>query len=185
MLLNNTIFLQKVQYICYINLELSCLSFLPPNISVLQTQAQKHKHIITPNQSLHWTYSISINPFPHTRISPQRQHLATQAPNIHTISPVPHNTRQSASAMAVSKTRAAHFCTSITCHQANTDNCRRSRTQARLSDPNYLRVPDSVWNHIHYNNQIDKDYMEAAENTLTSALAADTTTSPMIGLIKV
>lgn len=87
--------------------------------------------------------------------------------------------------MAISKTRAAHLCTSIACHQAETDNCRRSRTQARLSDPNYLRVPDSVWNRIHYNNKIDKDYMAAGENTLTTALAADTTSSPMIGLIKV
>ncbi|KAM0800294.1 hypothetical protein BDR22DRAFT_821779 [Usnea florida] len=87
--------------------------------------------------------------------------------------------------MAISKTRAAHLCTSITCHQAKTDNCRRSQTQARLSDPNYLRVPASVWNHIHYHNQIDKDYMEAAKDTLTRALAADTTSPPMIGLIKV
>lgn len=65
------------------------------------------------------------------------------------------------------------------------DKCERSRTQARLFDPNYLRVPDSVWSNIHYNNRIETDYMEAAENTLTRALAADTTSSPMIGLVKV
>ena len=74
---------------------------------------------------------------------------------------IAYNSALSASATAISKTRAAHLCTSITCHQAKRDNCKRSRTQARLSDPNYLRVPASVWNHIHYHNQIDKDYMEA------------------------
>ena len=180
-----------MHYIRFINLKLSCLSFLSFLLSFFKHICSTHSSTEAQTyHSLHSklpleTTSISINPSILTSIPQQHQHLVTQAPNTHISSPAPDNTRTSASAMAISKTRAAHLCTSITCHQAKTDNCRRSRTQARLSDPNYLRVPDSVWNHIHYHNQIDKDYMQAAKNTLTRALAADTTSSPMIGLIKV
>ncbi|KAF6221713.1 hypothetical protein HO133_001681 [Letharia lupina] len=65
-----------------------------------------------------------------------------------------------------------------------TEYRRRSWTQRPLSGANYLKVPASVWKNIHDPTRTER--IDAAENTLASALAAGALTSiPIIGLVRV
>ncbi|KAL9138110.1 MAG: hypothetical protein Q9175_000678 [Cornicularia normoerica] len=101
--------------------------------------------------------------------------------------------------MSISKTSAGHCSERTTSHQAKkattvqpilhhnlsaTENRRRSWTQEQLSNTNYLKVPASVWKNIH--DPTRTEWIEAAENTLTSAVATGALSPrPNIGLVRV
>lgn len=69
-------------------------------------------------------------------------------------------------------------------HPSANEHRRRSWTKEQLSDDNYLKVPATVWKNIH--DPTRTDWMDAAEDTLTPALAAGALlSSPSVGLARV
>lgn len=101
--------------------------------------------------------------------------------------------------MGVSKTSAGHRSTKTTSHQAKktptiqsliqqnlsaTGHRKHSWTKEQLSDANFLKVPASVWNNIH--DTARTEWIDAAEDTLTPALAATALTPiPIVGHVRV
>lgn len=102
--------------------------------------------------------------------------------------------------MGISKTSMGHRNKRTTSHQrpkkntsvqsvlhydpSATERPRRSWTREQLSDTNYLKVPASVWKNIHDPRRTE--WIDAAEDTLTSTLAAGALLSrPIVGLVRV
>ena len=128
-------------------------------------------------------------------------HSITQAPRIH-ISALAVKPATTIPTMGTSKTSVGHRSKRTTSHQAQkaftfqslirqihhnlsaTEHRKCSWTKEQLSDANFLKVPASVWKNIH--DPARTEWIDAAEDTLTSALAANALTpAPVMGLVRV
>lgn len=66
---------------------------------------------------------------------------------------------------------------------STTERRKHCWTKEQLSDDSYLKVPASVWKKIH--DPTRTEWIDAAEDTLTSALAAGALTPiPIMGLVR-
>lgn len=128
-------------------------------------------------------------------------HSVRQAPRIH-IKALAVKTATTIPTMGSSKTSVGHRSKRTTSHQAQkaltfqsfihqlyhnlpaTEHRKSSWTKEQLSDANFLKVPASVWKNIH--DPTRTEWIDAAEDTLTSALAANALYPiPVMGLTRV